>query len=180
MHGSLERLSTLRKEIAALQIVKCHMSHERVLTAADSMLPVVRSVPAGSYQRVGLCSPEVRAQRLGCSHSMARIKLEDAIRELEPDGNKPGAPTSFLGRELNWLDNEIHLLDHRKGEAEKTRARILEEVHAAADRASAYEQLRKTEEELGEMERLHDEYVDRLARLRDRIVAEIDELTESQ
>jgi predicted nucleic acid-binding Zn-ribbon protein len=111
---------------------------------------------------------------------MARIKLEDAIRELASDGNKPGASTSFLGCELNWLNNEIHLLDHRKGEAEKTRARILEELHAAADRASAYEQLSKTDEELGEMQRLHDEYVDRLGRLRDRIVSQIDELTESQ
>jgi len=111
---------------------------------------------------------------------MARIKLEDAIRELEPDGSKPGASTSFLSCELNWLNNQVHLLDHRKGEAEKTRARILEELHAAADRASAYEQLSKAEQELGEMERLHDEYVDRLGRLRDRIVSQIDELTESQ
>src|SRR5215207_4743614 len=110
----LEYLPRLREELAALCVVKCHMSHERVVRAADSMLPVVCRFPEGSYQRVGLCSPEARARRLGCSHTTARTKLERAISELDTRG-EPGAS---LGHELNWLDNEIHLLDHRKGEAE--------------------------------------------------------------
>jgi len=35
----LDYLCSLREEIAALRVVKCHMSHERVVTAADSGLP---------------------------------------------------------------------------------------------------------------------------------------------
>jgi hypothetical protein len=130
----LDRLSSLREEIVVLCAVKCQMSHERVIREADSMLPVVCSFPEGNYQRIGLCSPEVRAQRLGCSHTTARIKLGSAIDELNGDSDESG-PGSFLAHELNWLNNEIHLLDHRKGEAEKTLAKILEETYVAGDRA---------------------------------------------
>jgi hypothetical protein len=164
----------LREEIAALRVVKCHMSHERVIRAADSMLPVVCRLPEGSYQRVGLCNPEERARRLGCSHTTSRIKLERAINELDTCG-EPGAS---LVHELNWLNNEIHLLDHRKGEAEKESARMLEEVYGAGDRTRKVESLMEAEEAVRVMERLHDEYVDRIGVLRDRVVAEMDRLIE--
>jgi hypothetical protein len=170
-------LSSLREEIAALGAVKCHMSHERIIRAAGSLLPVVCRIPEGAYQRVGLCSPETRAQRLGCSHTMARIKLESAIDELEKGALEERGPGSFLRSELNWLDNEIHLLDHRKGEAEKTLAKILEE-YGASDRAGQPERLREAEETVRGMERLHDEYVDRMGILRDRVVTEMDRMIE--
>ncbi|HEY5073391.1 MAG TPA: hypothetical protein VII34_01760 [Pyrinomonadaceae bacterium] len=174
----LNRLSSLREEIVALCAVKCQMSHERVIREADSMLPVVCSFPEGNYQRIGLCSPEVRAQRLGCSHTTARIKLGSAIDELDLDGADKSGPGSLLADELNWLNNEIHLLDHRKGEAEKTLAKILEETYVAGDRARTVGRLRDAEEQIREMERLHDEYVDRIGALRDRVVTEMDRLIE--
>jgi hypothetical protein len=177
-HSRLDRLSSLREDLVALRAVKCRMSHERVIRAPDSMLPLVCSLPEGNYQRVGLCSPEVRAQRLGCSHTSARIKLENAIGELDLDGADKSALASSLAQEWNWLNNEIHLLDHRKGEAEKTLARILEETYAADDRARTGERLRDAEQAIREMERLHDEYVDRIDVLRDRVVTEMDRLIE--
>ncbi len=45
-------------------------------------------------------------------------------------------PGVFSGNELNWLNNEIHLLDHRKGEAETVLARRLKEACGAKDRAA--------------------------------------------
>jgi len=78
----------------------------------------------------------------------------------------------------NWLNNEIHLLDHRKGEAEKTLARILEETYAAGDQAPTGERLRDTEHAIREMERLHDAYVDQIGVLRDKVVTEMDRLIE--
>src|SRR3954468_5938039 len=114
----LDYLFSLRHQIAALGVVKCRMSHERVIRAADTMLPIICRFPAGSYQRIGLCNPEVRAVRLGCSHTMARVKLEKAINELGTGERDSTGLVTFLGHELNRLDNEIHLLDHRKGEAE--------------------------------------------------------------
>ncbi|MDX6383286.1 MAG: hypothetical protein QOK48_859 [Blastocatellia bacterium] len=118
----------MREEIAALRIVKCHMSHERVMRADETMLPVICCLPENSYQRIGLCSPEIRAMRLGCSHTSARIKLEDAINELNSSGEEGNGPGPRLSSELSWLNNQIHLLDHRKGEAETTLARMLEEA----------------------------------------------------
>jgi hypothetical protein len=174
----LDHLSSLREEILALCAVKCHMSHARVIREADSMLPVVCRFAEGNYQRIGLCSPEVRAQRLGCSHTTARIKLGSAIKELDTGVEDNSEPGSIFSYELNWLNNEIHLLDHRKGEAEKTLAKILEEAYGARDRAPTGERLREAEAQIREMERLHDEYVDRIGALRDRVVTETDRLIE--
>ena len=127
---------------------------------------------------MGLCSPEVRAQRLGCSHTTARIKLENAIQELATNDADDSGPGSILTRELNWLDNEIHLLDHRKGKAEKTLAKVLEERYRTGNRAHTIERLRETEQQIREMERLHDEHVDRIGMLRDRVMNEMDRLIE--
>lgn len=173
----LERLRSLRGEIAALCAVKCRMSHERVVRAGESMLPVASRLPGGGYERVGLCSPGARAQRLGCSHTTARVKLKDAINELRAcrEGAGPGA---LFDGELNWLDNQIHLLDHRKGEAEKALARLLEEAHGARDDGRKAEKLAEAENGPREMERLHCEYVGRLSLLRDAVAAEMGGLLE--
>jgi hypothetical protein len=152
------------------------MSHERVVVAADTMLPVVRCFPAGSFQRIGLCDHETRALRLGCSHTTARVKLGAAIRELDVCGGDGRGLAESLGYELNLLNNEIHLLDHRKGEAEKELAKLLLEARGDGARTHGDERLRKAEEDVREMERQHDEYVERMGLLRDRVLAEMDRL----
>ena len=172
----LDDFFSLREEITALSVVKCRMFHERVIRAEGSLLPIVLWYSKDSYQRVGLCSPEIRAQRLGCSHTTARIKLERAISELEKFDEVIRAPGSAFRKELSCLDNEIHLLDHRKGEAEKTVARIVEELNGAAEATGKVERLRQAEENVREMERLHDDYVDRLGELKDKVVTEMDKL----
>ncbi|HEX7174773.1 MAG TPA: hypothetical protein VF240_05775 [Pyrinomonadaceae bacterium] len=174
----LRHLYSLRAEVAALCVVKCRMSHERIIRAGEFMLPVICRLPEGSYQRIGLCSPEVRAKRLGCSHTSARIKLEVAINELNTDDGEGGGQGTSLGRELNWLNDQIHLLDHRKGEAEKTLAKIEEEIYRAGDRARRNEELIEAQRSVREMERLHDEYVEQIGALRDRLVKEMDKLIE--
>lgn len=161
------RLPSLREEVAALHILKCRMAHERVLRDDASGLPVRRRFPEGDYRRVGLCSPEQRTGRLGCSHSMARMKLGEAIKALAAIcGGEDPVSAQFSG-ELTELDNAIHLLDHRKGEAEKRLAISLEE---AGDLG-----VRKAEREINEMETTHDELVEQISRLRDRVVSEIDQ-----
>jgi hypothetical protein len=169
----IDYLSFLRQEIAALSVVKCHMAHERVLRDPVSTRPLPGRMFQGSYQRVGLCTPETRAQRLGCSHTMARFKLADAIDVLEQLSE---ACTSSLADELNLVNNEIHLLDHRKGDAEKRLATIWEYSFAAEDRSHLNEQLRKAEAELRVLEQLHDEYVDRVGLIRDKVLGEMDRM----
>jgi hypothetical protein len=174
----LDHLYSLREEIGALRLVKCHMAHERVIKADESMLPVISRSPENNYQRIGLCSPEVRAKRLGCSHTSARIKLADAIDELTSSGEEVTGLGQRLRGELGWLNNQIHLLDHRKGEAEKTLARMLEEAFRAGAGELKGEELMDAEYGVQELELAHDEYVERIGRLRDEILIEIDKLME--
>lgn len=163
----LERLRSLRGELAALCAVKCRMTHERVVREGEHMLPAAGRIPGVAYRRVGLCSPGKRALGLGCSHTTARVRLKVAIDELGADGG------AALASELNRLDNEIHLLDYRKGEAENAVARALEGAHRADGTgeglASAWRGVR-------ELELLHDGYVERVGALRDSVVAELDRL----
>lgn len=175
-----DQLRSLRKGIATLCIVKCRMSHERVVRDTATGLPITRRFPEGSYQRVGLCTPEIRATQLGCSHTSARIQLDDAIKALEMGyGELPATGLPF-GSELAWLDNAIHLLDHRKGEAEQRLASILDEAHRSNEPADKREQVRATENEINEMEQLHDKYVERIGRLKESVIQEIDRLLGDQ
>lgn len=162
-------LCLLRDELAAMTIVKCRMAHERVIRLAGSTQPVFSSVTSGSFKRVGLCSSEVRAERLGCSHTMSRTRLDRAIGELESGIAEP------LAYELNWLTNEIHLLDHRKGEAEARLATAEQEAKRSGDETRELEPLKESEL-VRELERKHDKYVERIGVLRDRVVSELNEV----
>lgn len=162
-------LASLRDEIASLRVIKCHMAHERVVWAgAPAQSPAARD-PRHNVQRIGLCSPDERDERLGCSHTMSRTKLDRAINELAP------GKAAQLGRELNWLTNEIHLLDHRKGEAEARLAFARREAGGRCDDVQALE-LIKEAEEVRRLERQHDEYVERIGVLKDTVVAEIERM----
>jgi hypothetical protein len=174
----LGHLYSLREEIAALCVVKCRMSHERVIRAGEAMLPVTCRFTESNYERVGLCKPEIRAKRLGCSHTSARIKLEDAINELNTRDEEANRLGPLLSSELNWLNNQIHLLDHRKGEAEKNLARMLEDAYRAGGLRRKDKDMIEAENRIQELERAHDEYIERIGRLRDRIMIEIDKLIE--
>jgi len=167
-----QHLYSLREEIAALAIVNCRMSHERALNELGSMLPIKSKLYLGNYERIGLCSHEVRARRLGCSHTTARIKLADAVDELRRETDLAGG----WSQELRYLDNEIHLLDHRKGEAETILAREREEFCVAVDPAQRNAKLAQAKKEVHNLEQLHDEFVGRIGALRDCVIAEIDRL----
>lgn len=167
------RLRSLREEVAALHAVKCRMSHERVLRRGEHMLPVASRLPGVEYERVGLCALDARARMPACSHTTARVKLKEAVRELGARGRQ----VETLAGELNLLDNEIHLLDYRKGAAEKSLAVALEEAHRVGGQGGggAPEQV---EREVRELELLHDAYVEQIESLKDRVVAELDALIE--
>lgn len=176
----IDQLRFLREEVSTLCVVKCRMSHERVVRDAASGLAVMCRIPENSYQRVGLCTDELRAKRLGCSHTSARIKLDEAINVLGMSYGENNSGSMELSSQLALLNNAIHLLDHRKGEAEKKLARILDEAYRAGGAWDIGEKVREVENEVWEMEQLHDEYVEQIGRLRDRVVNEIDKLMVKQ
>lgn len=170
-HSRRGHLSFIRHEIAAMRIVKCRMAHERVIGLADSKLPMPDSGSSGHFKRVGLCSPELRAERLGCSHTMSRSKLDRAIDELD------SGAAEDLRYELNWLTNEIHLLDHRKGEAEARQARAEVETKVRGGGTSVLEVVKESEI-VRELEMQHDLYVERIGALRDKVVSALDKKIE--
>jgi hypothetical protein len=145
------------------------MDHERVVASNAHAQPPVDRGPLYNFKRVGLCSPDERAARLGCSHTMSRMKLDGAINELEPEKAEP------LGHELNRITNEIHLLDHRKGRAEARLATARLEAQGGNADAQAFEILKEAEE-VARLERQHDGYVEQVGVLRDRVVFELDRL----
>jgi hypothetical protein len=163
----VDYLSFLLNEIAAMSIVKCRMANERIVRLGDSKQPVFSPATSGNFKRVGLCSPEVRAERLGCSHTMSRSKLDGAIDELG------SSVAEHLRHELNWLTNEIHLLDHKKGEAETQQARAERETKVQREDTRALELL-KASALVKELERQHDGYVERIGLLRDKVISELD------
>jgi len=106
---------------------------------------------------------------------MARIKLEMGLNQMETWDSSLNVS---LSSELNLLDNEIHLLDHRKGEAEKVFARLLAEAFSTDGHVRECARVRRAEEKIRELEGLHAQYVERIGVLRDKVVAELDKLIE--
>ncbi|MBS1798140.1 MAG: hypothetical protein JSS81_30280 [Acidobacteria bacterium] len=172
----LEQLRLLRLQVAAFSAVKCRMAHERVVRNSETGLPIALHFPEGCYRRIGLCAHEIRDTQLGCSHTIARVRLKEAIKVLDGISGGPSAPDSPFGGELVRLDNAIHLLDHRKGDAEKRLAESLEEAHRDGETGDSEEKMRAAENEIRELEELHNGYVEEIGRLRDKIITEIDRL----
>ena len=179
-HQRLDKLRCLRDEIAAMRIVKCRMSHEQVVRDDASGLPKTCRFAESGYRRIGLCAPELRATSLGCSHTSARIKLEEAIGALCSSNGQQTPALSQMRDEFAWLDNAIHLLDHRKGDAEKRFAEICERSNQSVRSADEEHTIKEARNGIGELEALHDAYVERIGNLRNRVVAEIDELLGAQ
>src|SRR6185436_18539961 len=153
-------LIVIRDQIASMRIVKCRMAHERFV---GSTVPTIPSDDRSHnpFKRVGLCGSDERAERLGCSHSMSRVKLDEALSQLK------SRRAVSLRSELNWLTNEIHLLDHRKGQAEAS---------LATASGSCTKQKSMALEEVALLEQEHGAYVERLSVLRDKVLLEIDRI----
>jgi len=84
--GELENFNELFENVARLKAVKCRLKHERVLYDGKSDLPIAECLPEMGFQRIGLCSPEIRRERISCGHTMARYALENALSLLAENG----------------------------------------------------------------------------------------------
>ncbi len=129
MEGTRESLVLLRDRVAALHAPLCGMAHESVRLDARGR-PIKHPQSDSGYSRPGLCQQPQRAVHLGCSHTMARYVLRDALDRLPGDH-------AAQRTELLKLDAAIGLLDHRRYAAECRRAAALEadapDLAAAAD-----------------------------------------------
>jgi hypothetical protein len=162
---SPESLRALRDRVASLQVTRCRMLHERVRVENGVVLRVWRGEPEPTPVRVGLCSPEERARNLACGHTMARYVLLDAVAALRAAGRLTDAEHDPLRRALESVSDAIHLLDHRKGHAEKALA-LRSEADSSSRNESAAE-VRRLEEE-------HDALAGRIRELQGAVLARLD------
>jgi hypothetical protein len=157
---ALERavLIALRGRVEALQAVPCGMAHESIPVGSDGDPMRSARSPSG-FARTGLCLEVERATNLGCSHTMARYVLRDALLQVPGDGNE-----AVLAA-VHELEQAISLLDHRRYDAEsrKANARL-----AKADGAPA-------EREIAALVAEHRARVRRAGELRDDVLRRIDD-----
>lgn len=161
----LQALRALRDRVASLQVTRCRMLHERVRVEDGRVLRVWRGEPEPTPVRIGLCGPEERARNLACGHTMARYVLLDAAAALHAAGRLTDAEHAPLRQALESVSDAIHLLDHRKGHAEKKLA-LASEADPPSGREAAAE-VRRLEEE-------HDACAERIRELRGVVLAHLD------
>ena len=162
---SPESLRALRDRVASLQVTRCRMVHERVRVENGRIVRVSRGEPEPIPVRIGLCGPEARARNLACGHTMARYVLLDAVAALHAAGRLPDAEHAPLRQALESVSDAIHLLDHRKGHAERALALASEGDHASREESGA--EVRRLEEE-------HDAYAEQVRELRSAVLAHLD------
>jgi hypothetical protein len=165
----------LRDRIAALQLVECRMAHERLRREQGRLVRIDRGEPEPVLARRGLCSAEVREQRLACGHTMARYLLHRALRVLRLAGELGEREHGELEQALGGLGDQVHLLDHRKGEAER-RSGLLAEGLSLSERPSAAARmaLEAAAAEVRALEQEHEGYVRELGVWRERILRHLD------
>jgi hypothetical protein len=124
MQPDRQILIAWRTRLSALRAPACGMAHEGVRSGTNAK-PLPNPLSPTGYARTGLCPEVARAGHIGCSHTMARHFLRDALDAIAGSDNEP------LLRELNELENAISLLDHRRYDAETRHARALDRGDAA-------------------------------------------------
>jgi hypothetical protein len=157
---ALERavLIALRARVEALRASSCDMAHESIPDDPDGDPKRSARSPSG-FARVGLCLDAARATNLGCSHTMARYVLCDAVLQILGDGDE-----AVLAA-LHDLEQAISLLDHRRYDAERRRASAR---LAKADGAQG-------EREIAALVAEHRACVRRAGELRDGVLRRIDD-----
>jgi hypothetical protein len=127
-----EALIALRRRVEALGASPCDMAHESILAGPDGY-PVRSTRSPSGFARAGICPETRRAANLGCSHTMARYVLRNAIMQV------PGESDEAIVAALHELEQAISLLDHRRYDAESRRAtaRLAEADDAPGEREIA-------------------------------------------
>jgi hypothetical protein len=166
--AELEKFTDLYEKIACLKTVKCRLGHERIRYDKVTNLPFAECLPELGYKNIGFCSPEIRAERLACGHTMARYLLENALALLESNG----VETENLRNDLREVTNKIHSLDHEKGFAEKHLAQLIEKKYAETENHLT-DEIEKARFSIKEIEDFHSDCVEKIGKVRDSIIFEM-------
>lgn len=165
----ISKLIEIKEKVEDLKAVKCRVNHERVLTDKETGLPLSKYIGEKVYERIGFCPREVREQRISCGHTNAPDILKNALTLLDSEGKD----VEILRTELMNVITQIHLLDHRKGDAEKQLAILIEKKNNLPKK-SFEKEISPARDAINDLENEHRGYVDKIAEVRDRIVAELE------
>lgn len=170
-------INEICRDLAAMEVTPCRMTHECVQLDPHSNLPARGSRPDAEFVRNGLCPLAVRDRRIACGHTNARNRLRRHLRRLSTtDLGSTSAAAQNLSATLEDLDLKLCLLDHEKGFAEAEYARALAPAIRSADRDSAARALVECKTKVAELEQAHTRLVIELGHLRDRTLAMVDQL----
>lgn len=161
----------LFEKVKNLKTAKCRLRHERVQIDAESNLPVTRHIPETVFDRIGLCTWEIRNERVSCGHTTAHLVLLDAIEILESENRIK----EDLRADLDSVLNQIYQLDHKKGDAEKDLAMAIEKRETGADNGFD-KTLETAAAAIDEIESQHDECVEGIGKVQARIIDEMQKL----
>ena len=173
--AEISKLIEIKGKVENLKAVKCRVNHERVVIDKETGVPISTYIGEKAYERIGFCPSEVREQRISCGHTRASYILEDALTLLDSQGKN----VKDLRNELNNVTTQIYMLDHRKGDAEKHLA-ILVEKKLNSSEQSFEKEISLAKDAINDLENEHSDYVDKIAEVRDRIVLELERLIETQ
>jgi hypothetical protein len=171
---NVRTLLAIRDRIEATQIVACGMAHERVRWDDGRIVRRLVGEQDDALVRVTLCSHATRAKRLGCGHTLARSEARRALVDLRAAGALSDEQRLAFDAELEAIGHDIQLLDHRKGDAEKRRALLIETLQVGGGIAAATLVEETSMASIRALEREHAIHLDRLREWRTRVLQAID------
>lgn len=113
------QLLDYREKLLAMKAVKCQLKHEQVKTDASGMPMTMPHPDMIAYQRIGFCPQAIRAERIGCAHTMVRYSLNEALKYLCKKDHLNHSIYLDMQNSLSELEEKIYRLDHEKGHADK-------------------------------------------------------------
>ena len=158
-------LSEIKQKLNAFQLIHCGLKHEEVLLDDKTRLPrMTGAIDEQVYKRQDLCAN--RKQRLGCAHSPANDHFKKLLDEIQANDPK----IEKLKKEFNDLVLQIYMLDHKKGNLEKSFAESLETDNSSGLLPS------DIQKELAACKQLHSKYINELGIIKSGVIQRIDEI----
>jgi len=110
-------LSEIKEKLNEFQFINCGLRHEQVLLDTATILPVLGgAIDPPTYMRVNLCNIEDRRKRLGCAHSPSNDSFNRLLDQIPGDDDV----IAQLQKQFNEVVLKIYVLDHQKGDLEKS------------------------------------------------------------
>ncbi|WP_157717089.1 hypothetical protein [Formosa sp. Hel1_31_208] len=111
-------IQSIYENIEQLQVVKCGMFHEGVAINPDGTPKYSTMDSVTVFDRLPLCTHELRNVRLGCAHSGVNVKFESTLDKLIALMPHKSEIISSLKTSFSATITKIYTTDHQMGHLE--------------------------------------------------------------